>query len=149
MNFLVNTLKAQNDFQPIYYFLRCSGLWPFSIAYNSDGSIQAARVYLFDSLWFFVSICLYLVAAFYYFDRMMTDGSSVFVSNQMYFIIQMIFLSLTVVGIILDMYNRKKLINILDKFITFDSEVCFLCTWRNIFRAHRVRSKALTKTITT
>lgn len=133
MSFLRNILKArpkdvQHDFQLIYYFSRCAGLWPFSIAYNSNGSIKTARVHLFDSLWFFVSICLYLMAAFYYFfDRMITDTdhtNTAFISNQMYFIVQMTFFSLTVAGIALDMCNRKKLINILDKFSIFDSEVC-------------------------
>lgn len=132
MSFLGNILKArskdaQHDFLPIYYFSRCTGLWPFSITYYSDGSIKDARVHQFDKLWFFVAICLYLAAVFYYFDRLMTDTdhtNSVLISNRMYFISQMTFLLLTIVGIALDMCNRKKLISILDKFIVFDRKVC-------------------------
>lgn len=134
MSFFENILKArpeivQHDFQPIYYFSRCTGLWPFTVTYNSNGSIKAARVHQFDSLWFFVAICLYLIAVFYYFDRMMTDTDNTnhaFLSNQMYFMSQMAFHLFTAVGIVLDFYNRKKLVSILDKFIIFDKEVCFL-----------------------
>lgn len=122
----VRSKYVQHDFQPIYYFSRFAGLWPFSIDYESDGSIRAARIYPIDWLWFFVSICLYLTAAFYYFDRIMIGSdhrNNAFISNQMYFMSQMAFLSFTVLGIILNMYNCHKVIKILHMFIIFDRDV--------------------------
>lgn len=69
MNSLKNTSEArskkyQNSFQPIYYITRVVGRWPFTIVYNSNGSIKEACVGLFDRIWFLISICVYLTAFF-------------------------------------------------------------------------------------
>lgn len=75
-----NTSKSepkefQHGFQPIYYFSRAIGLWPFSITYSSNGTIKA-RVHLLDSLWFIVSICLYLTALYCACDNIKKHKSS-------------------------------------------------------------------------
>ena len=122
----VRSKKRVNGFQPIYYFSRSVGLWPFTIIYNSNGSIKKARVCLFDILWFIASISLYLTAIFYTYDELNTllnQNDRIFVSDILYHIFQIPLLFFGAVYIIIDMLNRKKLVNILRKFIMFDNEV--------------------------
>lgn len=136
-NMKVQSNCVEHEFQSIYYFSRCTGTWPFSIESKSNGSIRAARVYPMDWLWLFVSICLYLTAAFYYFVRMTTNAdptNNALLSNQMYFINQIVFHLFTAVGIILDLLNREKLINLLDKFTIFDREVSMMLLILEFFK---------------
>lgn len=142
MNALENPLKVQSKklqhgFQPVYYFSRCVGLWPFSITYHSNGSIKAARVRLFDVLWFFISICVYLATLSYYFERMKAQerAQKHYLSDLIYYTSQITFLSFTAVGIVLDMFNRKRLVDILDKFANFDSSVSISNKHRSILYA--------------
>lgn len=121
---------VQHSFQPIYYFSRCVGLWPFTITYNANGSIKGARVQKFDIFWCSISICLYLASQYHYIDRRIINTHTTkksYLSNLIYFTSQMTFLSFGSVAIILDMYNRKSLVNILDKLSIFDSKVKSLC----------------------
>lgn len=117
--------KIQHSFLPIYYFSRAIGLWPFSITYNSNGTIKA-RVRLLDSLWFIISICLYLTALFYACENMkyvQTENANYYLMDLMSFISQIPILLFGPVNIILDMVNRNSLVNILAKCIIFDREV--------------------------
>lgn len=130
MNFLRNTLKTPpkdlgHGFQAIYCFSRCVGLWPFKITYNSNGSIKEARVDLFDKLWLLISICLHSVATFFTYG----DATNAYIIGHFNFA-QMIFSMsqipdylLGVVCIILDMFNRNRLVNVLKNIIIFDREV--------------------------
>lgn len=125
MSFLVTSSRTgskgvQHCFQPIYYVSRCAGLWPFTIIYHSNGSIEELRVRLIDIFWSSIMICSCLAGLFYAYNdtRNVQFGASI-----MYFIVHVPPLLFGPVSIILDMFNRKKLVNILDKFITFDSEV--------------------------
>lgn len=114
--------KVQHGFQPVYYFSRFIGLWPFTIAHNSNGSKKEARVHLIDGFWFLISICLYLTAIFYIYKRIMDlrtsdDNPYVLVNS----ITNTVLLLFRAVSIVLDLFNRNSLVNILDKFIIFDS----------------------------
>lgn len=113
--------NLRHGFQPIYYFSRSIGLWPFTITYNSNGSVKEARVHLFDSFWFLISISLYLTAIFYINKRIEAKDEStyLFVNS----ISNILLHSVGAIGIVLDMYNRKSLVNILEKFSIFDREV--------------------------
>lgn len=139
MIFLENISKArskkfQHSFQPIYYFSRSIGLWPFSIIYHLNGSISA-RIRPLDGLWFFISICLYLIA-FFFACLNVKDAQIVnaeyYLSDLISFISQIPTLLLAPVIIALDMYNRNRLINILDSCTIFDKEVGLL--HESIFR---------------
>lgn len=131
MNILENKLKnrpqrLQHGFRPVYYFSRFVGLWPFTIANDSNGSIKAAHVNLFDRLWFLLSICLYSVALYYtYADMREINHSSVdsYFMDVINYITQIPILLFEASNIVLDMLNRKILVNILNKFIIFDSKV--------------------------
>lgn len=130
MRSLKSLLKAQPEnvqhgFQPVYYFTRCIGLWPFTNTYNSNGSIKGTRVRLFDWLWFLISICLYLTALFCSYKNV-TNASTprdYFLAYWMYNVAQISSFLFGAVSIILDMFNRNKLVNILRMFTVFDKEV--------------------------
>lgn len=131
MNTVKNTSKAeqknvQHAFQPIYYFSRCAGLWPFTIEYDASGSIKRAPVHSFDCLWFLISICVYLTALFYAYQDLrnqVESGSHIFYTL-VFNINNMPPLLFGAVSIVLDMLQRNKLINILNKFAIFDKDVC-------------------------
>ena len=120
-------MKFQLEFQSVYFFSRCIGLWPFTIIYHSDGSIKGARIHLFDKLWFLISICLYLTALYYAFLNMKNQtAKNGHISSFIFYLTQIPVLLFSCVSIILDMINRNKLVNTLKKFNIFDSEVCFI-----------------------
>lgn len=131
MSFLENTSKStsksvQYGFRPIYFYSRCAGLWPFTITYHSNGSIKNAQIRIFDCLWFLISICLYLTALISSYDYMKDSEASKeknFFTNLMFYINQIPPLLFGPVCIVLDMLNRNRLINILNKFTIFDKEV--------------------------
>lgn len=131
MNFLGNASKTQpkifeHSFKPVYYFSRCIGLWPFTITYNINGSIKEARVHLLNSLWFLISICLYLSALFFcYVDLMysLDSGRSYYFSDFLFLISQIPPLLFGSFAVVLNMVNRNRIVNILKNFMIFDTEV--------------------------
>lgn len=124
MRFLNNMSKdLQHGFHPIYYFSRCVGLWPFTITYNSNGTIKAARIRLFDMLWFLFSIGFYLTALYCNCAYLKTNMQSDNTFHLINFTTQMAFILFGIVGVVLDMFNRKRLVNILDSFAIFDRKV--------------------------
>lgn len=133
MNSFDNALKLhpakcmQNCFQPIYYFSRCIGLWPFTIAYNSNGSAKVARVQLFDIFWFFISIGLHLTTLYDAYEYLVR-GTTYNLKNILFIVTQIPPLIFVVVGIILDMFYRNNLVSILNKFNIFDKAVSFSWT---------------------
>lgn len=133
MNSLKHFFKFQpkellHGFQPILHCLGGVGQWPFTIIYDSSGSIKEARVYLVNILWFFLSISLYLLSTFYTYE----DLQHVDTKEELYFSRLITNTSETptllfaTAGIILNMIIRKRLINILNSFISFDREVSFI-----------------------
>lgn len=117
--------KYQNSFRSIYYVTRFVGLWPFTIVYHSNGSIKKSSVGLFDKFWFLISICLYLTAFFYTctFMKHQDPNKSNYLSELLFYLSQIPTLLFGAVNVILDMFNRHKIVNILRKFNTFDSRV--------------------------
>lgn len=120
--------NVQHNFKAIYYFSRCFGLWPFTIAYNANGSIKEACLCQFDYLWFLISICVYLTALHFTYEHIKTLqflNEKAFFSHLIYNLIQIPPLLLGVIGSVFDMLNRRRLVNILKKFTIFDEEVRF------------------------
>lgn len=122
--------KYQHSFQPIYYVLRFVGLWPFTINYNPNGSIKGARVSIFDGFWFIIAICLYLISLFYTceFMKHQDPHKSNYLSELLFYLSQIPTLLLGGVNVVLDMFNRKSIVNVLQKFITFDNKVGLMIT---------------------
>lgn len=137
MGTLVNTkniqlrkLNFEHAIRPIYYSTRFAGLWPFTIVHDSNGNIQKARVGLSDVLWSILFICFHLTLAFYTYKKVKTTQLR---ENQLRFIVLNVFLlsSLLVgiLGIIIDMINSEKIVDILRKFNAFDKEVRLSHLW--------------------
>lgn len=118
--------KHRHGFQTIYYFSRCVGLWPFTITYHPNGSIKGVCVHLFDKFWFLLSISVYLASLLYYYDRTKTQihKQKNYLSTLLFATSQMPLLLFGAVGIVMDILNRHRLVNILQKFIIFDRKVC-------------------------
>lgn len=121
-------LNFEHGFRPIYYFSRFAGLWPFSVRPNLNGTNQKVYVSLIDGLWFTVAFCLYLSFAFIAYERLKAGiegkGKDPFQFRiVIYDVLQTSSLLFGAIGIVLDMINRKKLFNVLEKFIQFDNEV--------------------------
>lgn len=113
---------------PAYFFSRVIGLIPFSIVRDSNGDAHTARINLFDLLWFIFSILLYLFLAFYRYSYMdiPQDASKSYIlviGDSLLLIFGIIYGALMIV---MDMFNRNRLVDILKKFTIFDKEVNLL-----------------------
>lgn len=114
-------------FRPVYYFLRFCGQMPFSIVQSSNSEIfLQPRVNKRDALWFLISMCLYTIATWRTFGKLtakLYENEIVcvlFTGNSLLHVVTMMF---GIVKLFMDMYNRRKLVNILNKFTQFDQEV--------------------------
>lgn len=110
---------------PIYFVSRASGLLPFSIARDSNGTIYAPRIRIFDFLFFISSISWYLYLTYTSFHDIqhwpsLNKSHVLTVSNYSLLIVGLIFGALTIT---MDMLNRSTLVDICKKFITFDQNV--------------------------
>lgn len=118
-------LNFEYCLRPIYFISRASGLLPFSIARDSNGTICAPRINTFDFLFFIVSISWYLFLTFASFRDIqfwpsLNKSHVLTVSNYSLLIMGLIFGALTIT---MDISNRTRLVDILKKFIIFDQNV--------------------------
>lgn len=128
-------------FRPVYYFLRFTGLWPFSIIHHSNGKIQRARIGSTDILWLILITCLNLILAFFAIEILMSEQGIQEKRNQfiLFSIFKMCSVLFEIFAIVLDIINRNKLVDILRKFNTFDNEVSiFFFTEFFIFNSNEV-----------
>lgn len=112
-------------FRPIYYFLRLFGFMPFTIVYDSKGEVQAARITARDILWLLISLCAYLLAfngsKIWENPYLLHKYSTVFIYViKLYDISEILF---GIIGIVMDLCNRFKLIDIMRTLNQFDKEV--------------------------
>lgn len=124
--FAAQQLDFIDSFKPIYYFLRILGLMPFSITRSSNGNISEPKVKKSNGLWFLFSICIYSMASFISFEYVKFNRES---NAYLYMMVLSQNLLLTtgliccVLFVAMDMCNRFKLVDILQKFMIFDKEV--------------------------
>lgn len=122
-------LNFLSSFKLNYYFLRAFGLWPFSFVLDSNGKIQKPKITKIDLLWFIISMFLYpSVSIVFYVNSQalivelidskilsyLNHGDSVRIA------LSLIFVSLSIA---IDMFNRFKLVNLLNGFFQFDGAV--------------------------
>lgn len=113
-------------FQPIYYISRIIGLIPFSISFDLNGEPQRPKVGKFDSIWLIISISVYLYGAWSFIKKFESPSDPqessyiiIYIDNA----ILVIGLLLGVLAVVLDWWNRYKLVEILEKLLIFDKEV--------------------------
>lgn len=115
--------------RPMYYFSRAFGLFPFTMIYDTNGDVQGAHVTLFDILWFFISIFLYLLMAFYCYMNMdlPQNPNDSYILNLGDYALLIVGLIYGAIIILLDMFNRFGFIDLVKNITTFDKEVSKPC----------------------
>lgn len=114
----VEKLNFAYSFRPVYYFLQLFGLWSFSIISDSNGEIKMCKVTKFDGLWFIISLCTSMFMAFLV--KNYAIATPMYVFGIIFGMLCCIYSS---TEIIVNMWNRYKLITILKKLTIFDKEV--------------------------
>lgn len=135
-------------FRPAYYYSRFAGLWTFSITHDSNGIIQSARLGFFDILWPIIVICLNLTLAFFANKSFVTKrekfpNSTRFIAENIFHISCFLFV---IIGIVLNIVHRNRLMNVLRKLNTFDNDVrhylhIFLIEANSIFEFSRSQTQ--------
>lgn len=114
-------------FRPIYIFARVCGLMPFSVQRSQTQNQHfEPRVSKFDVLWFAISMCFYIAMVTNTFlgkiilpHESNDQLNAIILGNHL---LRLMILIFGVFALIMDMCNRYKLINILNKFTVFDQE---------------------------
>lgn len=112
-------------FMPLYTFSRLFGYMPFSIVRSLNGNILTSKVTVLDLIWFFIAIVWYfLLAAIATKNlRLPQDPNESLTINVGDHLLLIVGLLLGIFSIIMDMFNRNKLVKIVQNFNTFDDEV--------------------------
>lgn len=113
-------------YRPVYYCSRIFGLMPFSIDYDSNGAVRGPRVRTLDCLWFITAICLYIYFAIKSYRSIILPkkhDSSVYLIILSDYLLLILGLLVGAIIICMDMYNRFKIVEIMELFNTFDREV--------------------------
>lgn len=118
-------LTFAHSFKPIYILSRIFGFMPFTIAYDSNGAIQTARITVIDFVWFTISVGVYILStinfiAFIRHAQIPKAYVTLAYATRSIIIFRKIFY---IVCIITDMFNRFKLVEILKKISNFDEKV--------------------------
>lgn len=113
---------------PTYFFSRAVGLMPFSIVLSSNGRIQRARVGMYDLIWFVISVSWYILLAFVsYLDlKLPQNPNESFILKLGDHLLLIYGLCHGAFMILMDMYNRRKIVELAQKCFAFDREVSFM-----------------------
>lgn len=108
----------------VYITARCYGLLPFSFTYK-NGVVVAARVGTLDILLFITSLAFYMALIYLtpYRNKWISSISPILVHE--HYIQLIIGLVRTILSIVLDMCNRKRIARIIVDVNTFDEQVIF------------------------
>lgn len=115
-------------FHPLYIFSHLFGLMPFSIVRSPSGDTLTAKVTVGCLLWFFIAIMWYfLLGAIATKNlRLPQDPNESLTINVGDHALLIAGLGLGIISIIMDMFNRNKLVKIVQSFNVFDNEVRLL-----------------------
>lgn len=113
---------------PTYFFSRAVGLMPFSIVISSNGEIQRARVGVYDLIWFVVSVSWYILLAFIsYVDlRLPQSPNESFILKLGDHLLLIYGLFHGAFMILMDMFNRRRIVELAQRCFAFDQEVSFV-----------------------
>lgn len=129
------------SFRPIYYFSRVCGMTPFSIVHDLNGDILNANVRKRDVVWLIISTLFCLSMGLYMLKYMKfsqdlnkpTDHGILLLGA---YILSTMVLIFGVIFSALDIWNRFKLVSILNMFNSFDKEASI-----NLSSEYSIRSK--------
>lgn len=121
---LLKNIDFCYNVRPIQFYSRIFGLIPFSIVRGANGEILEPRVKLFDFLWFIVAICFYLwlsVAHVRALETQQNPTHTILLLGD--FILIASGIAFGAVVVVMDMFNRFRIVDILRKFTIFDKRV--------------------------
>lgn len=113
----------------IQFFARIFGAWPFYIGNQSVGGIKRISMTIIsEAFWYIWSTILIILSVYYIYDLIMiVQVQATFlykrVSNKVVAINRIVGLLILIFSICMDMWNRKRIRNIIAKFNEFDKEV--------------------------
>lgn len=110
-------------FRPFHYISRIFGYMPFSIIFDSKNAICRPTIRVFDILWFIVATFLYISMAIVcarFLKNSYTSSTVLSDGDRLILIVSIVFGFLLIV---MDMYNRFKFVDMLNKFKRSDEEV--------------------------
>lgn len=109
----------------LYIFARIFGYWPFSVHFNE--SQRSSKVYLtiLDWLWVIIAISLYIASSqMTSFQHSIYDNFS-FIATFVSRMIEISDIIFTIISILLDLINRRRIWNLIVSYSEFDEEVRF------------------------
>lgn len=111
-------------FRPFYYVSRIFGYMPYSIIFDSNDAIYRPAIRVFDILWFIIAIFVYssmIIINYVQTSNISFTSSKVLIcSSQLILFLSIVFGLLV---ILIDILNRFKFVDILNKFIRIDEKV--------------------------
>lgn len=114
------------SFRPIYYFSRVGGQMPFTIIYHTNSTIVGTKFFIRDFVWLAISLGIHIyfihlaIESFKSYEKVDSADSILYFCN---ITIWFLSLPLGICTMIMDAYNRFKIIKILNRFTIFDKEV--------------------------
>lgn len=118
-------LNIEHVFRPLYYYSRFSAQWSFSVIHDSNGKIQTARVGFLGLLWpiLIISFTIILALDAYELLRFGVEEQVIPIRSIVGNVFSLCMPLFVAIEVVLNIINRKKFIDILEKFDTFDNEV--------------------------
>lgn len=129
---LKRELEFMDCVRPMKYFLRILGLMPYTIVRAPNGNILESKVKKWDVFRFLLSICVYLSCAFVSFKYGKMHRALFNHSKYNTHIYQGVIahnlhttwgVICCILFVVMDMWNRNKIVDLFKKFTVFDKEV--------------------------
>lgn len=116
------------SFRPFYFCSRAFGYMPFSIRFDSNTATYKPAPKALDILWFMISICLHILLAIAHdkFSEVKYSSSVVLIDGD--FLVMIVSFIFGILIMVMDMHNRCKIVNILNKFKDSDEKVRSITT---------------------
>lgn len=113
-------------FRPIYYFARVAGQMPFTITSCRNGATVAAKFNICDFIWLAISLGIHIYFIHWTFKefesyKILSADDVLAIFNLTMWIANFF---LGIFFMVLDAYNRLKIVEMLNKITMFDQEVC-------------------------
>lgn len=127
-NHQASPLNFYHLVQPILYASRIFGFMPFSFKFNAKSEVSGCTVNVRDFIWFLFSLFIYISLAYLCgctFNVPNVEHSFILFGGNHAVVI--FGLMCGVFDVIFDMFNRKRLTDIIMKINTFDKEVISIC----------------------
>lgn len=112
-----------NSFRLIYFISRVFCFIPFSIIRDLNGNIVTSKIRVFDGVLFMAFITLHFVTSVYYYMIPVRQLLGISQVLKFHRILPISIHNNIVMILIMNMYNRQKIINIIKMFNIIDEEV--------------------------